>query len=135
MAKDNTQEINAGIAIALAKTASDTAVQVAKTASDTAAALAVKTAAMSGDITFIKQEIVAMSRDMKEGFSAIHSRQDIANGRTSKVEMSMSNVELQRQTNVQNISDHETRIRKVELWGGMAIGGLSLIQVYLNFIK
>jgi len=32
-------------------------------------------------------------------------------------------------------NDHETRIRKVELWGGMAIGGLSLIQVYLNFIK
>jgi len=32
-------------------------------------------------------------------------------------------------------NDHETRIRKMELWGGMAIGGLSLIQVYLNFIK
>lgn len=31
--------------------------------------------------------------------------------------------------------DHETRLRKMELWGGMAIGGLSLIQFYLNFIK
>jgi len=128
MAKDSTQEINAGIAMALAKTASDTAVQVAKTASDTAVALAIKTAEMSGDVTFIKGEIVAMSRDMKEGFLAIQARQDIANGRTSKSEVAISNVEIQKQTDVRNISDHETRLRNIETKITTYAGGLIALQ-------
>jgi len=126
--RDNTQEINAGIAIALAKTASDTAVQVAKTASDTAAGLAVKTAEMSGDVTFIKGEIVALSRDIKDGFSAIHTRQDVANGRTSKSELAISNVELQKQTNVRNIADHETRLRNTEIKITTYTGALMALQ-------
>lgn len=31
--------------------------------------------------------------------------------------------------------DHETRIRRLELWGAIAIGALYMFQFYFNFIK
>ena len=89
---------------------------------------------MSGDVTFIKDEIIAMSRDMKEGFTAIHIRQDIANGRTGKAEVSLSNIEIQKQVNVRNISDHEARLRKLETYTFMAIGALALLQIAFKFL-
>lgn len=31
--------------------------------------------------------------------------------------------------------DHETRIRRVERWGALAIGGLAVIQFLLNYFR
>lgn len=33
------------------------------------------------------------------------------------------------------IQDHENRIRRIEHWVSIAIGGILLIQAYLSFIK
>ncbi len=33
------------------------------------------------------------------------------------------------------ILDHEIRLRRLELWGAIAIGGMYAIQFYYNFIK
>ena len=32
------------------------------------------------------------------------------------------------------IADHEVRIRRLELWGGMAVGALYLFEAYLKYI-
>lgn len=33
------------------------------------------------------------------------------------------------------ISDHETRLRRLELWGFVSIGALYAVQFWLNYIK
>lgn len=33
------------------------------------------------------------------------------------------------------IADHELRLRRLELWGAMAIGGAYAVEFYFNFIK
>ena len=38
-------------------------------------------------------------------------------------------------TLMQSNNDHETRLRRLELWGGIAIGGAYALQAYFNFIK
>ena len=32
-------------------------------------------------------------------------------------------------------SDHETRLRRLEMWGGIAIGLLYALQFYYNFLR
>lgn len=34
-----------------------------------------------------------------------------------------------------SIKDHETRLRRLELWGALGIGGLAVIQVALQFFR
>lgn len=33
------------------------------------------------------------------------------------------------------VLDHELRLRRVELWGAIAIGAMYAIQFYFNFVK
>ena len=33
------------------------------------------------------------------------------------------------------VTDHETRLRRLELWGGLAMGALYALNFYFNFIK
>lgn len=33
-----------------------------------------------------------------------------------------------------NVADHETRIRRLESWGAMAIGGLFILELAFNFM-
>lgn len=35
----------------------------------------------------------------------------------------------------EDVKDHELRIRRLELWGAIAIGGMYAIQFYFNYIK
>ena len=127
MPKDNTQEIAAGVALALAKSTSDTAIAVARTAADTAAQLAISTAKMSGDVTFIKDEITSLAREMKEGFLSTHTRQDITNGKVIKAGADivvLSEVKV----------DHEARMRSMENKFQTWIGGLAVAQFVVGIV-
>lgn len=42
--------------------------------------------------------------------------------------------ELKDGTN-EKLADHETRLRRLELWGAIAIGVMYALQFYFNFIK
>lgn len=33
------------------------------------------------------------------------------------------------------VTDHETRLRRLELWGGLAMGALYALNFYFNYIK
>lgn len=75
-------------------------------------------AVLANDIAYIKESLV----DIKNTLERIHS-QFMTRDELNKVQLANDKIH----------DDHEVRIRRVERWGSVAIGGAYIVQLVLQY--
>ncbi len=73
-------------------------------------------AVMQTDIGYIKKSIEGIEKQLVEMTNSYVKKDDLKDLITE-------------------ISDHETRVRRLENWGAISIGGLVVIEFVLNYFK
>jgi hypothetical protein len=65
--------------------------------------------------------------------SGIQSDHDLLLVIHEQVKNLRADIKIMQDGTALNIKDHETRIRRLELWGAMIAGGLAVIEAILGF--
>lgn len=103
----------------------------------TAAAEAVKViATAAGEATKVVANAAAESSKLLTQMSSKNSADhDLIIKLDTKMDALKEDIRMLNDGTATKIGDHETRMRRLELWGFMSIGFLYAVQFYLTFIR